>query len=821
MESHFRNNLVENLESCSTAGLLFISQDRRVTRISGKLLRVSGYEEKEVLGSRIEDFVPEDYRRQVVLYFRRLLGKSRKCITFTIPIVTKDRKLFYFNVLLLKEEGGFLCMMVENTREKIERIFYGILKEVNRVILKSSSEKEVFRRLTEIFGKHGELSTTGFIRCDDNSYSLLEVWGSERESFEKIVNKMLKGGECILLNSLKENRILIFETLDTQEIKEEVRKHLKAMGAQSMAVVPIYRMGEPYVVMLLLSPYKQVFLERYKEILRELKADLEFILEKIEKERLAGMFLETFESGKVPMVVLDRNLKILRANSGFLDILGVGKGEVEGRDIRDFVIEEDLPAFERYVRGRRSGKGLVIGVKKGKEGIALLDAVITKLKHGKESFYILVGRDITYEKELERKLTLITKVDQKTGVFSRDSFMEEMKRFLSKFPHQYHLLIVADIKNFSEINRVYGHKVGDEILKQFAERLKKVVYGRDFVGRLGADEFGIFFVYIQLRKISTILERILEVLKRPFRVGTEEVSVAFNLGVVVYPFDGKKADELVQKVFVALKRAKEEGENNYKFFSKKFQEDSERYIKAHNLLTRAFKENRIEIFYQPIYDGQNLELMGFEGLMRITENGKIIPPSEYIDILERSELSVEVDLRNLRKAEEFFRQMGTKKRFISLNVSPRSFKESRFIRSLMDFPEDFREHLVLEITERLIVEDIKYTKKVLSTLRRLRVRVFIDDFGTGYSSFSYLDELPVDGLKIDMSFVRKIVSRKKTRSVVRTIISLCKELGITTTAEGVEEEQQLKLLREFGCDLLQGYYFSQPLTPEVALRKTL
>jgi len=815
MISKFRNNLVDNLGKCSTAGIIVFSEGREIKEISESLLTLLGYSKEEVLGRKVENFIPEDLRRSVLTQFERVKSSEEECVTFNLPIITKDTGIYYFHILLVKQEGEYLCMMVEHTMEEIERIFYGILKEVNRVILKSTSEVEVFKKLTEIFGSYREISWTAFLKCFGDSYRTVMVSDNDGKVFSEVMEKLARENECILHNALRENQVLIIEDLEGSKLKEDIRDSLKDLGVNSMAVVPIYRLGEPYVAMLLLSPYRRVFLERYREILEELKADLEFILEKIEKERLARMFLETFENGKFPMVVLDKDLKIIQANKSFYELVKE-RGSVEGKDIREFIYEEDLQLFEEYLENKRKEKSVIIRLEKEDGSFSLLDVVITKLKHGKERFYVLVGRDITYEKELEKKIIMLTQIDLKTEVLTRDSFMEEMQKFLEKFPHQYHLLILVDIKNFSEINRVYGHKVGDEILKQFAERLKHVVYGRDFIGRLGADEFGIFFVYIQLRKISAILERILEVLKKPFYVEGEKLSIAFNIGVVVYPFDGKKVDELVQKVFVALKRAKEDGENNYKFFSKKFQEDSERYIRVHNLLTKAFEEDRIELFYQPVYDGESLKLKGFEGLMRIVEDGKIISPSEFIDILEKSELSVEVDIRNLKKAEEFFRKMK-KKRFLSLNISPKSFKEMRFLRSLMDFSEDFRNFLILEITERLIVEDIKHTKKVLNILKKMNIKVFIDDFGTGYSSFSYLDELPVNGLKIDMSFVRKIVKRKKTRSVVKTIVNLCKDLGIKTTAEGVEEEQQVKLLKEFGCDLMQGFYFSEPLPRDKAL----
>jgi len=794
--------------ACKYAFTILLSPQLRLLKVKGDARALTGYSPKELEGVSLSYLAPRKALEELKETLSAL--EEGECAKRPLPLKTKEGSLKRFYCLLRRRGESFLCLLADATEEELLKESYFILKEAANRILKSSEEEEVLAGALEAFVKHGEASCCGaVVRQKEGLCYPVKAVGDKKEELLYALEAFLKerGENCLILKALRENRIVLVEEVKKSSLGEEVKERLTALGIRSLALLPLYGPREPAGVLLLFSPYKKGFGVLYEKVLSELKATAEFALEEIERDRLAQVCMKTFQRSHFPMALLDEELRFLRVNESFASLLRLSEEELKGRPITDFLYGESPPP--RLLK--RGVKAFPLRLKVGDQHL-LLDAAVTPVSHGGKTFYSLLAKDITYEKELERRVLTLSRLDQKTGALNRESFLKEVERLIEKSPDRYHLLLVVDVRNFSEINRVYGHSAGDEVLKALFERLKKIPFGKEVAGRLGADEFGLFFTGVQLSSISSLLNRVLQELKKPFNLKGEELSLSFNAGASVYPYDGRSAEELLQKAYVALKRAKEEGENAYKFFSAKFQEESEHYLKVRRLLSEALAENRLKLFYQPIYSCAKGELAGYEGLVRIVKGEEVVPPSRFIELLERSELSLQVDLGNLSRAREFFYRKA-KGKFVSLNVSPKSFKDSRFLKALEELPPDFRSHLVLEITERILLEDLSLSKEVLQWTDRLGVKVFIDDFGTGYSSFSYLDELPVHGLKIEAGFVRKLGS-PKTRSLVKTLLSLGRELGLTVVAEGVEKKEQWEVLKSLRCELVQGFYFSPPLPEE-------
>ncbi|NPB07151.1 MAG: EAL domain-containing protein [Aquificae bacterium] len=537
------------------------------------------------------------------------------------------------------------------------------------------------------------------------------------------------------------------------------------------------------------------------KLLRRFRELAQKALERIERDLLSALCFKTFRSGRLPMALLDGSLRLLRVNESFARLLGASPEELEGRSLNE------LAGKSVDAEGGR------LELSYGKRKV-LLEVSLTPITHEGSTYYSLLARDLSYELALERRVRRLSTYDPKTGALNREAFIEEAEKVISAEPDRYHALLVLDVRNFSEINRVYGPEAGDEVLKELLRRLRGQADGP--VGRLGADEFGLFMPRTELPRLPLVINLLLEKLRRPVEVNGRRIPISLNAGAAVYPYDGRSARELLEKAFVALKRAKEEGENAYKFFSAKFQEEAERYVRVRSLLTEAFLKNELKLYYQPVYACPSGKVAGFEALLRIEHEGSVISPSEFIELLELSELALQVDLRNLSRLRSFFERLP-RKVFLSMNVSPKSLQDSRFIEALKELPASFRKHLVLEITERTLAQNLRLLKEVLELLDGMGLRVFIDDFGTGYASFSYLDELPVKGLKVDRSFIRKL-DRPRTRAVVKTVLSVGKELGMEVVAEGVEKKSQWEQLRSLGCDLVQGFYFAPPLPEKEAIK---
>jgi diguanylate cyclase (GGDEF)-like protein len=384
-------------------------------------------------------------------------------------------------------------------------------------------------------------------------------------------------------------------------------------------------------------------------------------------------------------------------------------------------------------------------------------------------------------------------------------------------------VLVLDLYNFSVVNNLYGLQAGDEILREIAQRLVRIL-GKDKVGRGAADEFVIFVSRLKKKEdIWQYLKAIDFVFELPFYVNEKKIKVHYNLGVAIYPCDGKDAEVLFQKARLACNFAKKRGTNQVIFFEEGLSEEMQKRLFIENLLSEAFNNDWFIFFVQPYFERGNLKLAGIEALVRIkTVDGALFLPGFFIPVLETSHYLKKFENLAFEKVLSLQRKLRLP---ISLNLTPSTFCEPNFFEEKQEKIEALEVPLILEITERGAIENPQRVKETLNFLKKFpQLKIAIDDFGTGYNGLIYLKDVfeDMEGvmIKIDIAFVRELsYKNSKIMELLKAIITLAHNLGAKTLVEGVETEEQVEILCSLGCDYLQGYYFEKPIPVEIFAEK--
>ncbi|WP_230309209.1 bifunctional diguanylate cyclase/phosphodiesterase [Planomicrobium sp. YIM 101495] len=408
--------------------------------------------------------------------------------------------------------------------------------------------------------------------------------------------------------------------------------------------------------------------------------------------------------------------------------------------------------------------------------------------------------------------------DPLTGLRNRGSFVKEVRRLLNDYPSSKTALLLIDLDQFKVVNDTLGHHSGDQVLIGTARRLESVIDKKMLLFRLSGDEFTIVITNATNEKCVEVAEKLLDLFQESLSIGEYEVNVTPSIGISTSPAHGRTLEELMKNADAAMYLSKENGKNDYKFFNAELSRIKARKMTIETELKKAIQKNQLQLHYQPKVNLYNNEVIGMEALLRWNhpELGSV-SPAEFIPVAEETGQIVSIGEWALREAcrqNKQWQQMGLPSLTVSVNVSVLQFKNHKFldsVRKIVDETTLDTEYLELEITES-ILQNIKESQEILGALREMGIKISIDDFGTGYSSLHMLQKLPIDTLKIDKVFVDEL-DADVMDPMVKTIIDLGLNLNLTIVAEGVEYENQRKLLVEQGCTIGQGYFFSKPIAP--------
>lgn len=424
----------------------------------------------------------------------------------------------------------------------------------------------------------------------------------------------------------------------------------------------------------------------------------------------------------------------------------------------------------------------------------------------------------------QEELAYLASHDSLTNLFNRREFEELLDKSIANAArdNSSFALLLIDLDNFKSINDSLGHFHGDELLKQFAQRLVTLVRKGDLVSRIGGDEFTLispnFKAVSSIRQLS---ERILNELNNPYMINNKLITVTMSIGIAIYPDDDINTEDLLRKADLAMYKSKNCGKNTYEFYTNELNVLQHRESEVQSHLRQALHNDEFELYYQPKYDLMAQQLVGAEILLR-WNNPTLgsIHPEEFIPIAENSGLIIDLGHWVIRKAcQQIMKWSNDYHKFFSfsINISPVQLAQHHFIPNLKNILNEYSyptEHLEFEITENSLIDNSEHITQVLNELSIMGIKLALDDFGKGYSSLNRLKSLPIDTLKIDKEFISDIQNDNKKVIIVDIIIKLAIELGMSIVAEGIETEQQLNYLRSKKCCIGQGFLLSKPISAE-------
>ncbi|MBT9538941.1 EAL domain-containing protein [Thiobacillus sp.] len=454
----------------------------------------------------------------------------------------------------------------------------------------------------------------------------------------------------------------------------------------------------------------------------------------------------------------------------------------------------------------------------------LLDhSLVIRDSQGQVTHYLGHLLDITASRQAEEHIQYLANFDVLTGLPNRTQLDDHVKYAISvaKRRNGRLALMFIDLDHFKDINDTLGHSIGDALLIELAKRLFTVLREEDVVSRSGGDEFFVMLPDQDERSAAHVAQKLLDAISVPYVVDHHDLCVTASIGIALFPGDGEDLASLSQRADTAMYRAKQEGRNSYRFFTTEMQARSARHLQLGNALRHALERQEFSVQYQPQLTLEDGCVVGAEALLRWQhpELGQV-SPAEFIPVAEDNGFILHIGewvLRHAVQQAKTWLEAGLPPLVMAVNLSAVQFRHPTLpdlVARILDEAGLPPEYLELELTESVAMHDPQGAIAVMNKLHERGVRMSIDDFGTGYSSLGYLKKFNVYKLKIDQSFVRDIRTDPEDKAIVSAIIQMAKSLGLATIAEGVETEGQLDFLREQGCDEVQGYYYSKPLSPD-------
>jgi diguanylate cyclase (GGDEF)-like protein/PAS domain S-box-containing protein len=574
--------------------------------------------------------------------------------------------------------------------------------------------------------------------------------------------------------------------------------------------------------------------ERYRD---HLEKEIRQKTSEIEKQK--NTFVTLFEKSSDGILIMHRG-KIIECNEKAVRMFGyTDKKTFLSQTIRSFAprFQPDGQLSVRKVRQivrlsqKHNGYQFEWQNKKADGEIFLGEVMLTPIILDNKKVLHIVIRDISEKKKAQEKLIEQKNIlhyqahhDALTGLPNRILFNDRLEHGIERAKRQKSMLalLFVDLDHFKKINDSLGHHIGDKVLKVVAERLRMEVHQEDTLSRLGGDEFTIILEDIdKIQKVQKLAQKIEEVIAKPMRIEGHTLYISGSIGISIYPQDDIKPQNLLKYADAAMYRAKDEGRNNYQFYSKEMTTLAFQRLVMESNMRQALERDEFRIYYQPQFDARDGVIVGLEALIRWEHPTLgLLLPEKFIPLAEESDLIVEIDRWVMQTAMEHFSQWYGKGYIpgnLGLNLSMRQLGSSDFMEILEQsmHKTGFKSvWLELEVTESQVMQKPEESIEKLKALNDMGIKIAIDDFGTGYSSLAYLKRLPVSRLKIDRSFIRDIPENKEDVAIVKAIIALAKSLGIGIIAEGVESEVQSSFLMKNHCYMMQGYYYGRPVISE-------
>ena len=554
------------------------------------------------------------------------------------------------------------------------------------------------------------------------------------------------------------------------------------------------------------------------------------LIHDISKRRCAEVLLRESESrldkflhASVEGIVFHRGGTISDVNPPLCQLLGYSREELVGRYVMDFVAPEQLTRVNRVMNERQELTYESAVVHRSGERIPV-ELIARTMQHGGETLRMNIVRDIRDRLAAQARIHHLAHHDSLTGMLNRSAFMERLQSSLQQAErgHRRLALLFIDLNNFKRVNDSLGHLEGDRVLVTVAERVRACLRGNDQVARFGGDEFVVLLEDIHGREdVLTVLQALLNVVEVPVEAMGRAISVTPSIGIALYPEHGDSPELLIQHADTAMYEAKARGDKQYQFFDPAMAQTAYNDLVVEAQLREALARNEFELYYQPQVEPVHGRLVSAEALLRWRHPVRgLLTPDAFLAVAERHPLMVPLSQWVLRRAAQqaqAWRQNGVAQARIAVNLSQMQFRLDGFaeaVREVLDEVSVPGEWLQLELTERMLMDDVPAACATLSALRALGLTIAVDDFGTGHTALAHLTQLPLDKVKIDQSFIAGLPQEGGATAITRAIIQMAQGLGLRVGAEGVRRREQWTLLQEWGCDELQGELVAPPLSVE-------
>lgn len=820
---------------------VFLYQEEGKIILSNKTFRdFIGYSADELKDMTPYDILADEYKAEVKnLVERRMRGEvfvaeQIKHIHKTKDGLLKNTVVFAYTINYLNRPTGLVLVMdatkEAKQQEKIESVslLYATLSEINQIIVRAKNETFLLSDICNKIVEKGLFKDAWMGFFDENKI-LRYTFSYSKSNYVDYIKTVLNGPQAEYgpsITAFLKSKIVINNNTQINPLVATWRNELLRRGYLSSASVPIIKKGKTVGSLNIYSGKTGIFNKETYRLLAEIKIDINYALDKIEDEKWLAMTSSALNSGFDFMIIMDKYFSFIYINENTYKIFGYSDDELKGKHFSTLFFGGTgkngfAKKFKDTILSDKVLTDIFIYRTKDKRTV-YGHTSITPFKVGKSTeYYIAVGKDITRELVAEETMDKLIHFDILTGLPNRKFLKEKMESFLKELndnSDKISALAVINPINFSLINQTEGFEAGNRIMAEIAKRIKERIKDYDVPAKLEADKFSVFLKDLRYEEDALVVAgNILKYLSEGYMIDNKRINLSFNAGIAFYPKDSKEPQDILNKAEAALSNAKINGENSIGFFKKEFEEYARQKVDLRNSLRDAIEKKEFILHYQPYFDANTGLIKGAEALLRWKRNNKIIPPMDFIVFLEQNGMIAEVEnwiIDEVVSKIKLWINKGLNVVPVSVNISPVNFKGKYLKENII---KTLRKHdvepkfLTVEIVERTFIEDFEYSNALLNDLKESGIQLSIDDFGTGYSSLSYLADLPFDNLKIDISFIRRMLIDKHSRYIVETILYLSKKLNMKSIAEGVETEDQLKFLRDSGCDYIQGFLLSKPL----------
>ena len=638
---------------------------------------------------------------------------------------------------------------------------------------------------------------------------------SHRETFRRIDgsevnNRSVLSSYLPIYGEHNDEIIGVFEIYSdiTSRLEEIESKQLEVSGMMLAILSLLY-----LVLLLFVTRADRILTRQQRE--HKLATDL--------SSRL-GRLLD--QSANEIYVFEDESLRFTHVNQGGRDNLGYSLKELQqmtALDLKPEITEQEFIALIEPLRNGEVDQVNFETIHLRKDGSGYPVEVRLQYSPGEDPpVFVAMILDITEKKKTDDTLNYLAYYDNLTGLPNRSLFVDRLEQAM-KVADRYEQLVAVlfiDLDQFKNINDSLGHDAGDSLLKEAAERLSNCMRSSDTVARWGGDEFCLLLQNIySVDNVNIVAEKIIARFSEPFVIKDKKMFVTASIGINLYPLDDNNVKSLLKNADTAMYHAKEKGRNNYQFYNHEMSARLEQRLELEHELRHALERNEFMLLYQPQVDVRQNRIVGIEALIRWQHPQRgMVPPDQFIGLAEETGLIVPIGEWVLQRActqAQELQQQGLAPISVSVNLSVRQLREATLIERVSQALRQSgleAAKLDLEITESMLMSDMESVNQTLRDLSDLGVNISVDDFGTGHSSLAYLKQFPISTLKIDRSFIRDIPDDKDDVSITIAIINMASGLGIDTVAEGVEASEQLEFLKAQNCSLMQGYYFSKPVS---------